>query len=122
MMVVQKVKDIGIITAVGGSPRGVGSVFLISGSVVGVVGSILGVLAGILSSILLNPVNELLYANFGIELFPRHLFDLQGVPCHIEPSWVVTVALGAIMLAVVVALIPAQKAARMNPVTALSFE
>lgn len=122
MMVVQKIKDIGIVAAIGGSPRSIGSVFLITGTVVGLVGSLLGTLAGYLSSIWLNPVNDWLYEKFQVELFPRHLFDLQGVPCHIEPAWMVSVAIGAALLAVTVALIPARKAARMNPVTALAFE
>jgi len=122
MMVTQKVKDIGIVAAIGGAPGGIGGVFLLGGVVVGILGTILGVIAGMLSSIWLNPVNDWLYAQFGIELFPRGLFDLDEVPCHLEPSWVVTVAIGAVLLAVVVAFLPARKAARMNPVTALSFE
>lgn len=122
MMVVQKIKDIGIVAAIGGSPNSIGSVFLLTGTVVGVIGSALGVLLGYLSSIWLNPINDWLYANFNIEIFPRQLFDLQGVPCHLEPSWMITVATAAVLLAIVVALIPARKASRMNPVTALSFE
>lgn len=122
MMVVQKIKDIGIVAAIGGSPNGIGSVFLLTGTVVGLIGSALGVMFGYLSSIWLNPVNDWLYANFSIEIFPRALFDLQGVPCHLEPGWVATVAVAAVLLAIIVALIPARKASRMNPVTALSFE
>ena len=122
MMVVQKVKDIGILAAVGGAPRAIGAVFLIAGSVVALVGTALGVAAGLLSAVWLNPVNEWLYANFGLELFPRRLFDLPEIPCHLEPAWVVSVAVGAVLLAVVVAFVPARKAARLNPVTALSFE
>ncbi len=122
MMVTQKVKDIGILAAVGGAPGGIGGVFLIGGVVVGVLGTLRGVAAGLLSAIWLNPVNDWLYAEFGVELFPRGLFDLDEVPCHLEPSWVVTVAVGAVVLAVVVAFVPARKAARLNPVTALSFE
>jgi lipoprotein-releasing system permease protein len=97
-------------------------VFLMTGTVVGVLGAIFGVIAGILSAIWLNPINDWLHANFNIEMFPRDLFDLQGIPCHLEPSWIVSVALAAILLSIIVAFIPARKAARMNPVTALSFE
>jgi lipoprotein-releasing system permease protein len=89
---------------------------------VGVLGTLLGVAAGLLSATWLNPVNDWLYREFGLELFPRGLFDLDEVPCHLEPSWVATVAVGAVVLAVVVAFLPARKAARLNPVTALSFE
>ncbi|MFT4841026.1 MAG: ABC-type lipoprotein release transport system permease subunit [Planctomycetota bacterium] len=122
MMVVQKIKDIGIVSAVGGSPRSIGAVFLINGTVVGVLGSLFGVVAGILSAIWINPINDWLYENYKLELFPRETFDLQGIPCHLETSWVVGVATGAIVLSIIVAFIPARKAARMNPVTALSFE
>ena len=122
MMVTQKVKDVGIVTAIGGSPGGVGGVFLISGVVVGVLGTLLGVGAGLLSAAWLNPINDWLYSQFQIELFPRGLFDLDEVPCHLEPSWVATVALGAVALSVIVAFLPARKAARLNPVTALSYE
>jgi ABC-type lipoprotein release transport system permease subunit len=41
------------------------------------------------------------------------IFDTDGVA---------SVAIGAVLLAILVALIPARKASRMNPVTALSFE
>ena len=122
MMVTQKVKDIGIVAAVGGAPGGIGAVFLLSGVVVGVLGTALGVLAGVLSAVWLNPVNDWLYESFQVELFPRGLFDLDEVPCHLEPSWVVAVGVGAVLLSVLVAFLPARKAARLNPVTALSFE
>lgn len=122
MMVTQKVKDIGIVAAVGGAPGGIGGVFLLSGVVVGVLGTALGVTAGVLSAVWLNPVNDWLYESFQVELFPRGLFDLDEVPCHLEPSWVVAVGVGAVVLSVLVAFLPARKAARLNPVTALSFE
>lgn len=122
MMVVQKVKDIGILAAVGGSPRSIGAVFLLGGTIVAVVGSLLGLGAGVLSIHFLNPLNDWLYEKTGAELFPRRLFDLPEIPSRLEPSWVVGVTIGAVVLAVVVAWLPARKAARMNPVLALSHE
>ena len=122
MMVVQKVKDIGILAAIGGSPRDIGRVFLLNGSVVAAIGTLLGVAAGLLSAAWINPVNDFVYRNFKVELFPRNLFDLPEIPCHLEPRWVITVAIGAILFALLVALVPARNAARMNPVKALSYE
>lgn len=122
MMVVQKWKDVGILAAVGGAPRGIGAVFLFCGLVVGVVGAAIGVAAGMLSIHYINDVNEWLFAHFNIEMFPRLLFDLPTIPVWLEPSWIAEVALGAVLLALVVALLPARKAARMPPVRALSYE
>lgn len=122
MMVVQKWKDIGILAAIGGTPRSIGFVFVACGFVVGALGALVGAGIGTLSVHYLNDVNGWLYATFKIELFPRQLFDLQAVPCRLEPIWAAQVAAGALLLSVLVALVPARKASRMNPVKALSYE
>jgi lipoprotein-releasing system permease protein len=122
MMVVQKVKDIGIMAAIGGTPRGIGAVFLLGGFVVAALGAALGTLIGALSVHWLNPFNQWLYETTSLELFPRALFDLPEIPCRLEPAWILQVTLGAMLLALVVAFVPSRKAARMNPVNALSYE
>lgn len=122
LMVVQKTKDIGILASLGGSPRSIGSVFLGNGFAVAAIGTALGVGFGVLSVRLLNPFNEWLYATFGLELFPRALFDLSGIPVRLEPSWIAAVAIGAMLLSLFVAWLPARKAARMQPVAALSHD
>jgi ABC-type lipoprotein release transport system permease subunit len=122
MMVVQKVKDIGILAAIGGSPRGVGLVFVAGGFVIGALGALLGTGFGVLSVYYLNDVNDYFAREFHVELFPKSLFDLPRIPCRLEPSWAIEVALGALALALLVAFVPARKASRMNPVKALSYE
>lgn len=122
MMVVQKWKDIGILAAIGGAPRGIGTVFVFCGLVVGATGALLGTLSGLLSVHYLNDINDWLYRHFGIEMFPRGLFDLPTIPAHLDPAWAVEVAVGAVVLSLVVATLPARKAARMPPVRALSYE
>ncbi|MGE3173588.1 MAG: ABC transporter permease [Planctomycetota bacterium] len=122
MMVTQKVKDIGILTALGGAPRGVGQIFTRCGLVIGAVGAGAGVLLGLLTLWQLNAMNEWLFAHIGFELFPRTLFDLPKVPYRVDPEWVVGVAVFAFLLTLLVAWIPARKAARMHPVEALSYE
>jgi lipoprotein-releasing system permease protein len=122
MMVSQKVKDIGILTALGGSPRGVGQIFTRCGLVIGVVGTTCGAAAGIAFLRVLNPLDRWMLATFDVALFPPDLFDLQEVPYRVETAWVVGFALGALVLTLVVAWLPARKAARMHPVEALSYE
>lgn len=122
MMVVQKWKDIGILASLGGTPRGIGLVFVTCGAVVGALGTLLGNVAGLLSVRWLNPVNDWLFEHWQLELFPRRLFDLERVPCRLESEWIVQVAVGALALALLVAFVPARRAARMNPVKALAYE
>ncbi|MEO6597235.1 MAG: FtsX-like permease family protein [Planctomycetota bacterium] len=122
MMVVQKVKDIGILAALGGTPRAIGAVFLLGGLTVAILGALLGAGFGVLSVQWINPVNDWLFAKTGLELFPRALFDLQRIPCRLQVSWLLKVTIGAVVLALLVAFVPSRKASRMNPVKALSYE
>ena len=89
---------------------------------IGTLGAIFGTGFGLLSVHYLNDVNDYLAREFQVELFPKSLFDLPRIPCRLETSWAIEVALGAIFLALLVAFVPARKASRMNPVKALSYE
>lgn len=122
MMVTQKTKDIGILTALGGSQRGVGQIFTRCGMVIGAFGVLSGVGLGLVTLWNLNPLNDWLFENIGFELFPRTLFDLPKVPYRIETPWLVGVAVSAFVLTLFVAWVPARMAARMHPVKALSYE
>jgi ABC-type lipoprotein release transport system permease subunit len=122
MMVTQKTKDIGILLALGGSPRGIGQIFTRCGIVIGSLGVALGVGLGLLTLWNLNGINDWLFEQTGFELFPRTLFDLPKVPYRIENEWTIAVAIGSFLLTLLVAWLPARKAARMQPVKALSYE
>lgn len=122
MMVTQKTKDIGILTALGGGPGDVGSVFTRCGLVIGALGSASGVVLGIVSVVQLNTVNDWMQREFGIALFDHSLFDLPAIPYRLEPGWIAQVAVAALIMSLLVAWLPARKAARLSPVKALSYE
>ncbi len=122
MMVVQKWKDIGVLAAVGGAPASLGAVFLLCGVAVGGIGALLGAGLGLLTTLNLDALTKWLYESARIELFPRTLFDLPKVPCHVDGEWVALVTTVAFVLSLAVSYLPARRAARMNPVQALSYE
>ncbi len=122
MMVTQKVKDIGILGSLGAEPRGIAAIFVLCGVVVAAAGGALGTALGLLSARHLNDVNDWCRDRFGLELFPTELYDLRTIPYRIEPDWVATVLAGAFALALVVAFLPARRAARLDPVKALAYE
>ena len=104
--VVQKQKEIGILRAMGATPRRVMSVFLLQGGFYGLLGSALG---SALSLALLN-------------FFSRVSRNADGtllISPDIEPSvvaWACALALGVGLLA---AALPARRAASMDPVQAI---
>ena len=122
MMVTQKVKDIGILTSLGAVPGGIAAIFLLCGIVVAAVGGATGVVLGVLSARYLNDVNDWFRARLGLELFPTDLYDLQSIPYRLDADWIATVVLTAFALALLVAFLPARRAARLDPVKALAYE
>lgn len=120
MMVMQKVRDIGILTAMGATPRGVQTIFLVGGLSIASVGCAVGAAAGIASAVYLNPLNDFSRRNFGRELFPTDVYALDSIPYQLDPRWIGQVLAAAIGLALVVAWLPARRAARLHPVEALA--
>jgi len=104
--VVQKQKEIGILRAMGASPRRVMSVFLLQGGFYGLLGSALG---SALSLALLN-------------FFSRVSRNADGtllISAEIEPSVVAWACALALTVGLAAAALPARRAARLDPVQAI---
>ncbi len=104
--VVQKQKEIGILRAMGATPRRVMSVFLLQGGFYGLLGSALG--SG-LSLVLLN-------------FFSRVSRNADGtllISPDIEPSVVAWACALALVVGLLAAALPARRAASMDPVQAI---
>ena len=119
MMVTEKVSDIGILTAMGGTPNGVTTVFLACGLVITGLGVLLGTGLGIVTAVYLEEVRQLVRWATGIDLFPLDVYNLDRVPCAIEPLWLLQVAGMALVTGFVVSVLPALRAARHDPLVSL---
>lgn len=119
MMVTEKVADIGILTAMGGTPLGVTQVFLACGLSITVVGVVLGLSTGCITAIYLEEIRQALRWLTGIDLFPLEVYNLDRVPCRIEPLWLLQVTSMALLTGLVVSALPALRAARHDPLISL---
>jgi lipoprotein-releasing system permease protein len=104
--VVQKQKEIGILRAMGASPRRIMSVFLLQGGFYGLMGSALG---SALSFGLLNFFAKI----------TRNADGTALVNGELEVSIVVSACLLAMVVGLLAAALPARRAARMDPVQAI---
>lgn len=104
--VVQKQKEIGILRAMGASRAMILQVFLIQGALVGAVGSVVG---SVLAFTLLKVFSHIYRNADGSPLFSAEL----------EPRFIVMAAIVATAVGLASALIPARRAARMDPVQAI---
>lgn len=122
MIVVEKTRDIGILKALGASSSGVMSIFLSYGLSLGMVGSGVGVVAGLLFVRYINQIEAVIAIVTGKKVFDEKIYYFKEIPTHVDPFTVCWVALGAMTIAVVASILPARRAARLQPVRALRHE
>jgi lipoprotein-releasing system permease protein len=122
MIVVEKTKDIGILKALGAPSRGVMSIFLGYGLSLGAVGTGAGILLGLLFVFNINGIAGIVQRITGQEIFDPTIYYFSEIPTIINPTMIVWVAFGAILIAVLASVLPAIRAARMHPVKALRYE
>ncbi|MCG6157043.1 ABC transporter permease [Rubinisphaera margarita] len=119
MIVVEKTRDIGILKALGASSSGIMSIFLSYGLSLGVVGSGVGVVLGLMFVHYINEIEDVITWVTGRKVFDETIYYFPEIPTAVHPSMVVSVALGAMLIAVLASVFPARRAARMHPVESL---
>jgi len=122
MIVVQKTRDIGVLKAIGASSPGVAGIFLAYGAVIGLVGSIIGSIGGYFFVRNINGIRNWLDDAFGFRPWTRERFMFAEIPNEVDPWTVFVIIVGAVIAGVLGAIVPAIRAARMQPVEALRYE
>jgi lipoprotein-releasing system permease protein len=122
MIVVEKTRDIGILKALGASNGGVMKIFLGYGMLLGLVGACLGTGLGLTFTIYINEIEKFLARVTGQDIFPRSVYYFDKIPTDIQPTSVLLVNVGAVLIAVLFSVLPALRAALLHPVRALRYE
>lgn len=124
-LVNEKVRDIGIMKALGHSPWGIRSVFMFNALFIGLFGAILGAGLGIVASEFLNEIEDFVDETTGIRLFPPDVYFLTYIPS--VKGWAllelaVNIAAPVVMFGFFCGILPSMAAARKDPVEALHYE
>jgi lipoprotein-releasing system permease protein len=122
IVVVQKTKEIGLLKAVGFSSGSVMRVFLWQGLIQGIIGTALGIGLGLIVLYYRNAIMSALAFGLHMELFPKELYHLSEIPAHTAFADVVLVAVLSIIICTLAGLLPAWRAARLDPAQALRYE
>jgi lipoprotein-releasing system permease protein len=114
LMVMEKVRDIGALVAMGATPAGITRIFLYQGLIVGLVGSTAGALLG--TSICWVMTRWRLW-----RLDPE-VYYIEFLSFLVRPTDVAIIMIVAFVVSLLATLYPSWKAARLDPVQALRHE
>jgi lipoprotein-releasing system permease protein len=116
---VQRAKSIGILAAIGATPRQIATVFTMYGVVVGVLGSLAGVAGAWIVLVNRNGLSHWIGRLTGQDLFPAEIYHFSGLPARYDFGVFIGVALAGLALSVLAALVPAWVASHSEPASNL---
>jgi lipoprotein-releasing system permease protein len=121
-LTVQKTHEIGLLKAIGFSNRRIVNIFLWIGAVQGVLGTGLGLGLGLLSLKYRNELLNFISMQFRVDLLPKELYQLSQIPAHTTAHDVISVCATVLVICTLAGLVPAWRAARLEPAEALRNE
>jgi lipoprotein-releasing system permease protein len=114
LMVMEKVRDIGVLLAMGATSHGIRRIFLVQGLIIASIGTGAGIVMGTSLAWILD--------RFRLIALPVDVYFIPYVPFHIRPMDVLTVAITTVGVSFVATLYPSWRAARLDPSEALRYE
>jgi lipoprotein-releasing system permease protein len=111
LVVVERGRDIGILSAMGATSKSIMGVFMIEGAIIGALGGLVGIVVGIVACIIGN--------RYQLVSLPADVYSITNVPFHAQLRDVLLAALVAFLLSFIATIYPARAAARVRPVEML---
>ncbi len=119
LLVSDKVREIGILRALGADFNGVVSIFVLNGFLMGVLGSAGGAFGGLLVVRHIDSVHGMLSWALGHKVFDPAVYNFTAIPTQVDYGEVARYALAALVCTLIASAVPAMRAGFLRPAEAL---
>jgi lipoprotein-releasing system permease protein len=122
MLVKNKGRDIAILRTMGAGRGSILRIFFMAGATIGLLGTLAGLVFGVLFCLNIETIQAFVEWVTGAQIFNADVYFLAHVPARIDWGEVALVVVWAFGAACLFTLLPAARAARLDPVEALRYE
>lgn len=122
MSVMSRIKDIGILRAVGAKTKSILQIFIFQGMAIGLIGIILGLVGGISLALSLDKVVDLISKIIGRSLIPQDVYYFNKIPVNINGADISLIVVSALLITLLASVYPAYYASRIIPSEAVRHE
>jgi lipoprotein-releasing system permease protein len=122
MLVKDKGRDIAILRTMGATRGAIMRIFLMTGAAIGVTGTLAGVVLGVVVCLNVESIRAFFSWLSGTTLFNPELYFLSQLPAKMNVGETLSVIGMALFLSFIATILPAWRAAKLDPVDALRYE